>query len=85
MEIRIMPAIGRRLNVKYKLGAEHALYRRDGKWFHHLKRFPGILCDQRGYVRFKTKLEYQHHSGLQHRQDLHAPDGIATFAGYAKF
>jgi len=80
-----MPAIGRRLNAKHKLGALHALYRRDGKWFHHLKRFPGILCDKNGYVRFETKSQYIRHRGLQHGHDLHAPAGIATFAEYAFF
>ncbi|HXD00733.1 MAG TPA: hypothetical protein VN048_15430, partial [Verrucomicrobiae bacterium] len=80
-----MPAIGRQFNIKYKLGAQHALYRRDGKWFHHLQRFPGILCDESGFVRFRTKEEYQKHPSLQHGQDLHVPDGIASMSSYIRF
>src|ERR1041385_9092952 len=80
-----MPAIGRHLNAKHKLGAQHALYRRDGKWFHHLKQFPGVLCDEHGFIFFQTKEEYKGHSGLRHGQDLHVPDGIASFPGYVRF
>lgn len=80
-----MAAIGRQLNAKHKIGAQHALYRRDGKWFHHLKQFPGVLCDESGFVLFQTEKEYKDHPGLQHGQDLHAPHGIATFPGYVKF
>jgi len=80
-----MAAIGRQLNTKHGLGAEHALYRRDGKWFHHLKHFPGVLCDENGFVLFQTEDEYKQHPGLQHAQDLHAPNGIAAFLGYTKF
>jgi|ERR1051325_10106251 5-methylcytosine-specific restriction protein A len=80
-----MPAIGRQLNLRYNLRAEHALFDRNGKWFHHLRAFPGILCDENGYVRFKTKAEYEKHAGLQHGQALHAPDGIVTFIGYTRF
>ena len=80
-----MPAIGRRLNAKHKLGAKHALYRRDGKWYHHLKQFPGALCDENGFVFFQSKDDYEGHPGLQHAQDLHVPNGIASFPGYIRF
>ncbi|HWV99846.1 MAG TPA: hypothetical protein VNZ64_09165 [Candidatus Acidoferrum sp.] len=80
-----MALIGRHLNKKHKLGAQHALYRRDGKWFHHLKQFPGVLCDENGFILFQTEEDYKKHPGLQHAQDLHAPDGIASFPGYVRF
>ena len=80
-----MAAIGRQLNKEHKLGAQHALYRRDGKWFHHLKQFPGVLFDENGFVLFQTEEEYKNHPGLQHAQDLHVPDGIASFPGYVRF
>jgi hypothetical protein len=85
IKFHFMAAIGRQLNAKHKLGAQHALYRRDGKWFHHLKQFPGVLFDENGFVLFQTEVEYKNHPGLQHAQDLHAPEGIATFPGYVKF
>src|SRR2546422_7171353 len=80
-----MAAIGRQLNAKHKLGAQHALYRRDGRWFHHLKQFPGVLLDENGFVLFQTEQEYKNQPGLQHAQDLHVPDGIASLPSYSRF
>lgn len=40
---------GKQLQKKYGINAEHALYREDGKWYHHFKKFPGVLFDAQGY------------------------------------
>src|ERR1700722_20631699 len=45
---------GRLLNQKWGIGARHALYHKDGHWYNNLERFPGALCDPRGYVKFET-------------------------------
>ena len=29
--------------------AKQALYREDGKWYHNLTKFPGVLFDKGGY------------------------------------
>ena len=42
-----------------KTGALHVLYREDGGWYHQLKKFPGVLFDDRGYVIFETKEDYK--------------------------
>src|SRR5580692_1594148 len=34
---------GKRLNEEWKVGALHALYRKDGTWYNLLERFPGAL------------------------------------------
>ncbi len=49
-----MPRItGRDLNEKWKVGAKHALYHRDGTWYECLEKFPGALFDPHGYILFK--------------------------------
>ena len=47
------------INEKLGLNAQHSLYRKDGKWYHHLKSFPGILFDKDGYVIFDTEADYE--------------------------
>jgi len=46
---------GKELNRNWRVGAKHALYRKDGKWYHHLLRFPGALFDRRGYIVLKLR------------------------------
>lgn len=52
---------GRYLNKLLGINAVHALYRADGKWYHHLKRFPGVLFDDEGYIVFPTEASYINH------------------------
>jgi len=76
---------GNYLNKLLQLNAEHALYREDGKWYHNLKKFPGVLFDKHGYIVFKTKDEYIDHPELQIKKDLHIKGGIETLFGYINF
>lgn len=66
-------------------GAAHVRYRRDGGWYHHLKKFPGALFDYHGYVIFETKEQYEGTAALIRRQDLNVKNGISTLSGYKKF
>ncbi|NTU22464.1 hypothetical protein HPY28_19260 [Brevibacillus sp. HB1.2] len=75
---------GKGLNYTWGVGAEHALYRDDGKWYHHLKNFPGALFDRNGYVLFSTVEEYKSSPYLQHGHDLHVPQGISEIPDYIK-
>ncbi len=72
------------LNDLWGVGAEHALYREDGRWYHQLKRFPGALFDSNGYVLFQTEEEYQRSPYLQRTQDLHVDRGIVAIPGYVR-
>lgn len=76
---------GADLNKVLGINAKHALYRDDGKWFHHLKEFPGALFDRNGYIIFYSKSEYDKHTALQHGIDLHVKDGISTLKDYISF
>ena len=60
---------GKKLNEQWGVGARHALYRKDGSWWHTLKDFPGALLDEHGYVKFDTKEEYENYSGLSVRYE----------------
>jgi len=50
---------GAELSKALRLDINHALYRKDGKWFHHLKDFPRALFDNEGYIIIKSKEKYQ--------------------------
>lgn len=76
---------GKKINSILNIDAIHALYREDGKWYHHLKDFPGVLFDRNGYIVFKSREEYVNNNQLQHGQDLHIREGICTISGYQKF
>ena len=76
---------GSKINKIVLTGAIHALYREDGKWYHHLRDFPGVLFDCNGFIVFKSQSEYLNNSYLQHGKDLNIPDGISSIPGYKKF
>lgn len=65
--------------------AKQALYREDGKWYHNLTNFPGVLFDKGGYVVFPNKEEYHANSNLQIRQDLHIKNGLSSLVEYIHF
>jgi len=73
------------LNKLLGLGAKHALYRKDGTWYHNLKNFPGILFDKNGYIIFQTEKQYLEHPSLRKKQDLNIKDGIKSLKGYTTF
>lgn len=76
---------GNYLNKLLRIDALHALYREDGKWYHSLKSFPGILFDKNGYVVFQNKDAYLMHEKLQHKKDLHIIGGISNLPEYKLF
>lgn len=76
---------GNFLNKILQLGAKHALYREDGRWYHNLTDFPGVLFDKGGYVLFSNEEEYYANSSLQVRQDLHIKNGLSSLVEYICF
>jgi hypothetical protein len=75
---------GKELNDKWSIGAAHALYHKDGTWFNVLERFPGALCDPRGYVLFATKEEYEASSHLKIGERTNVPGGISKLDKYIR-
>lgn len=78
--------IGQQLNVLWRVNAKHALYRKDGRWFHQLTNFPGALFDANGYILFPTEQTFRTCSYLSIGQDVNVPDpsGISVIPGYVR-
>lgn len=76
---------GKYLNKILSVNAKHALYRDDGKWYHNLTQFPGVLFDKNGYIIFKSEEDYINNPNLQIKKDLHITNGIESLANYIKF
>ena len=77
--------IAKKINERFNLGANHIYFFHQGNWYHKLKRFPGILVDSEGYVRFETREEYENNPNLQHGLRLHIRDGINSLNNYIRF
>ncbi len=75
---------GSYLNDFWDIGAEHALYHKDGNWYHQLKKFPGVLFDSHGYILFETADEFFNCASLHIRKDVRAPQGISSIKEYIK-
>jgi hypothetical protein len=78
----------KQLCAKYGLDAEHCLYRADGKWYHVLKQFPGILFDGNGFIRFSNHKEFSDCAEMRIYPDTDqvvAPEGISNIPGYIGF
>jgi 5-methylcytosine-specific restriction protein A len=76
--------IGELLNRRWRLGARHALYHKDGVWYHQLRRFPGALCDPNGYVLFRTEAQFRSSPRLRIDQDVNVTGHLSQVAGYVQ-
>jgi hypothetical protein len=83
-----MTITGRKLNREWNVGAEHSLYRYDGKWYHILVRFPGALFDASGYILFETHDIYEKCKHLRinyESKTTHVSgEGIREIPGYIR-
>jgi 5-methylcytosine-specific restriction enzyme A len=75
---------GKLLNKKWGVGAQHALYREDGKFFMPLERFPGALFDSNGYVVFENRRDYENSPHLRIGSRVNVSGGIASIPSYVK-
>lgn len=77
--------MGNILNQKWEVGAKHALFHRDGFWYHKLERFPGAYFDSAGYVLFNTEEEYKSSPHLSIGKTVYVIPGCIRFIpGYKK-
>jgi hypothetical protein len=90
MQNNIAPSIrGRRisgedLNRQWNVNAKHALYHQDGTFYENLNRFPGALFDPKGYILFKTELDYDNSPYLDIGKRLNVRQGISSIPGYKR-
>src|SRR5687767_231610 len=82
MSTREEKSTGKRLNEEWNVWAEHALYRKDGTWYHNLTKFPGAFFDAKGYVLFDTEDDYRNCKHLQLGAEVHVPGGISSIPAY---
>lgn len=75
---------GANLNKQWSVGASHALYREDGKFYMPLERFPGAYFDAYGYVIFKTREEYEKCGYLKIGVRVNVIGGISKMPGYVR-
>lgn len=87
---------GKRLNNVYRIGAAHALFREDGKFYMELERFPGVLFDKSGFIKFNTEIEFNVALNAGHlrltgpaeadkKMRTNVPQGISKIPGYILF
>ena len=82
--VRVKTNYGKDLALQWKVNAVHALFDKNGTWYHHLRDFPGALFDPNGYVLFHAETEYKNSPYLQHGQDLHVIGGIYSMPTYKR-
>jgi hypothetical protein len=78
---------GKQLNQKWKVGARHALYNTEGRFFMMLERFPGALFDPNGYLLFPTKEDFEsfcQRRGVSAGKRLNVDGGIASHPAYIR-
>jgi hypothetical protein len=75
---------GKILARLWHVNVKHALYHKDGKWYNHLRDFPGALFDPNGYVIFHGENEYINSPYLQHGQELHVINGLPSIPTYKR-
>lgn len=78
----------KKLQALWGIDAAHALYFKDGNWYHNLTEFPGVLFDPNGYVIFNSLDEYTNSPYLninRTKNQLHVPNGISQIPGYVRF
>ena len=76
---------GDRINRRFRLGAKHALYHKDGTFYERLARFPGILCDDAGFVRFGSEEQFRKDSRLGIGVKVNVRGGLHTHPRYERF
>ena len=76
--------IGALLSRRWNIGARHALFHKDGTWYHQLTNFPGALCDPFGYVLCDTEAEFRNCAKLRIDQDVNLIGHISQIPGYVR-
>jgi hypothetical protein len=84
-EKRMRSDSGRDINKRYKLGAHHALYHLDGTFYERLERFPGILADPNGYVRYEDETHFNGDPHLDIQEKVHVRGSLAEHPNYQAF
>jgi len=55
-----------------------------GNWYASIKRYPVVLLDSHGYVRFETNDELRSTEGVKVTKQINIPKGINSLSGYVR-
>jgi len=80
-----MRVTGDFLNRKYGLGAKHALYHKDSTFYERLRDFPGVLCDDRGFVKYDSRDQFERDPRLNIGLKVNIPGTITSHPRYRTF
>ncbi|MDE2778958.1 MAG: hypothetical protein OXI91_04680 [Chloroflexota bacterium] len=84
-EIVPIRATGKELSKIFQIEGEQSLYSDTGTFYGNLTKFPGVLWDRHGYVRFLSESDYRTSPYLQIGKRLNVPNGgIASIPGYTR-
>ena len=72
------------MDEQWRVGARHALYEENGKFYMPLERFPGAYFDANGYVLFETRAQYENCAALNIGVRVNVTGGIASLPAYIK-
>jgi hypothetical protein len=72
------------LNTRWGVGAKHALYHREGRWYNNLRSFPGALFDPHGFIVFETEEQYRTSKDVVITQETNIAIGISSLPRYVR-
>ena len=76
---------GKSLSEGHGIEASQSLYSDTGTFYENLKRFPGVLWDKHGYLKFQSEGDYLRSPYLQVGVKLNVPNGgISSVPGYVR-
>lgn len=71
---------------RYGLDVAQGFYHRDGKFYMPLDRFPSVLCDPRGYVRYDKEEQYLADGHIRRGDTrLNVPRGLENHPRYSEY
>ena len=76
---------GASLNRRYRLGAKHPLYHKDGTFYEQLIHFPGVLCDSHGYVTYDSPKQFSNDPALSIGRKVNVHGGLNSHPRYRRF
>lgn len=76
--------VGERLNRQWKIGARHALYNKDGKWYHVMRKLPGASCDPYDYALFETESQFLNCERLRIGEEVNVKGHISDIPSYVR-
>jgi len=77
--------VAKRLSKEWGLVVNHALYSSGGVFYNRIRRFPGALLDDMGFILFRSEKDFYNCKHLRIGERVHVTNlGISTIPGYVQ-